>query len=104
MLRFQAITLIFTDTVRKQMLVVGTQTTLLHVHHQQLGKHDISVLPILVKQIGCLAYDSLNNSVYISDIISRSIVLYDLNTGDSVVVPVGEIGKITAMDFGKEIN
>lgn len=90
----------FAETARKQMLVVSTGSGLLHVHHQQLGKHDISVLPIIIKEIGSLAYDSLNNSLFLSNTASRTIISYNLNTGASSVVPVGEIGKITAMDFG----
>lgn len=82
------------------MLVVSTGSALLHVHHQQLGKHDISVLPIVIKQIDSLAYNNLNNSLFLSDTESRRIISYDLNTDTTSTVPVGEIGKITAMDFG----
>lgn len=85
------------------MLIVGAEDILIHVHHQKLGRHDMTKLPVLAKNISCLAYDSLNNAVFISDGQIGKIFSYGLADDNVVWLQVGDFGFITAMDFGESI-
>lgn len=82
------------------MLIVGAKNMLLHVHHQKLGKHDISQLPLLAKEIGCLAYNSLNDTLLVSDRQIRRILAFNLKDTTTTIVDVGDLGNVVAMDFG----
>lgn len=88
------------ETTKKQMLIVGAKNRLIHVHHQKLGKHDISQLPLLAKDIGCLTYNSLNDTLLVSDSQIRRILAFNLKDGATTVVDVGDLGNVVAMDFG----
>nr|AZN28756.1 vitellogenin receptor [Colaphellus bowringi] len=88
----------------KQMLIVGAKSTLVHVEHQFLGKHAITSVPILLKNIGCLAFDSFNNTLLISDLDEKKIVSLDMDTGDSKTLELEGLGSITAMDYDPRGN
>lgn len=82
------------------MLIIGFQDVLIQVEHQLLGKHDVTTLSSSAKNIGCLAFDSITNSLLISDLNSRKIISVNLNTGLSRTLDIHGLGKISAMDFG----
>ncbi|KAJ8934130.1 hypothetical protein NQ314_013589 [Rhamnusium bicolor] len=84
---------------KNQMLILGFKNVLLHVEHQLLGKHDITSLPTLVKNVGSLAFDSINNTLLVSDLDIKKIISTNLNTGFSKQLDIDGLGKITAMDY-----
>lgn len=93
----------FVATKRKQELVVGTKSTLVRIEHQLLGKHDITALPSVVKNIGGLAFDDVNNTLFISDNTAKIIVQLDLNTGHSEMINLGgPIGNVESLSFGNQ--
>ncbi|KAG5883038.1 hypothetical protein JTB14_028377 [Gonioctena quinquepunctata] len=88
----------------KQMLIAGTKNTLVHIEHQFLGKHDVTSLPTIAKNIGCLAFDSFNNSLLISDLDGKKIINLDMDNGISEVLEIDGLGTITAMDYDPRGN
>lgn len=90
----------FVETTNKQMLIIGARNMLLHVHHQKLGKHDISQLPLLAKEIGALAFNSLNDTLLISDSQTRRMLSFSLRDAKTSQIPIGDLGCVVAMDFG----
>lgn len=89
------------ETNKKQMLILGVNNLLLHVHHQKLGKHDISQLPSIAKEVSALTYDSLHDTLIVSDNQTRRILTFSLRNMTTSEIPVGELGQVTSMDFGK---
>nr|AVH84929.1 vitellogenin receptor [Harmonia axyridis] len=83
----------------RQMLVLAAKNLLIQIEHQLLGKHTISPLPLVVKDVGALAYNPYNNSLYISDIGVKDIIELNMHTGIPEPLEMEDIGKITSMDF-----
>lgn len=83
------------------MLVIGYKNILIHVEHQILGKHDISSMPTIAKNIGSLAYNSLDNSIFISDLDTKKIISLNLNSGIAKPLEISGLGRVISMDFGK---
>ncbi|CAG9813302.1 unnamed protein product [Phaedon cochleariae] len=92
------------DIVAKQMLIAGTKNTLVHIEHQFLGKHDVTSLPTVARDIGCLAFDTVNNTLLISDLASKNIISLNLDTGASDILDIAGLGRITAMDYDSRGN
>ncbi|KAL3286983.1 hypothetical protein HHI36_001469 [Cryptolaemus montrouzieri] len=84
---------------KRQILVLGAKNMLFHVEHQLLGRHTISTLPLLVKDIGALAYNPIDNSLYISDLEIRKIIKLRLSTDGSQPLDISNLGRVTSMDF-----
>lgn len=82
------------------MLIVAAKNMLIHVHHQKLGRHDITQLPLLAKDISSVAYNSLNDSLIVSDGELRRILAFNLRDLEVTQLQIGEVGRIVAMDFG----
>lgn len=82
------------------MLIAGHRSVLVHIEHQILGKHDVTVLPSISGEIGSLAYDSYNNLLLISDFGTKQIRTLSMDTGVSKTLDIDGLGLITAMDFG----
>lgn len=82
------------------MLILGAHNLLLHVHHQKLGKHDISQLPFIMKEVSALTYNSLDNLLLVNDNKTRMIMSFNFTDGITKPVQVGELGYVTSMDFG----
>lgn len=90
-----------TITKKRQVLIVGSGNTLMRMEHKRLGKHDITALPNIVKEVGPMAYNDDNDILYIYDSNLRIIVGTDLGTGISSSIEIGEpLGSIAAMAFG----
>lgn len=89
------------ETTKKQMLILGAKDLLIHIHHQKLGKHAISQLPLVAKQVSALTYNSLNDTLLVSDNQTHKIMSFNLKNGLTTQVPVGELGHVVSMDFGK---
>lgn len=89
------------DLGKKQKLIIGTERILVEVEHQVLGRHELRALPVLVKKIGALAYNSVENLLYVSDVETKKIVSVNLHTEVSQPIVVGSLGQVTAMDYGK---
>lgn len=85
------------------MLILGAEDLLIHIHHQKLGKHDISKLPLVAKQVSALTYNSLNDTLLVSDNLTHKIMSFNLKDGMTTQVPVGEIGHVVSMDFGRRL-
>lgn len=88
--------------IKRQRLVLGAGSMLLEVEHQVLGKHSASAFSVMVKKIGALAYNSVENVVYVSDLGTRKVVSVGMTTGGAKLVEVGEVGQVTAMDYGRK--
>lgn len=83
------------------MLILGARDVLVSIEHQTLGKHDISELISDVKNVGALAYNSITNTLYVSDLSIKKIVAINLVDREKTVMSIDGLGKITCMDFGK---
>ncbi|XP_018579962.1 putative vitellogenin receptor [Anoplophora glabripennis] len=92
------------EVKKRQMLILGYKDVLIQVEHQLLGKHDVTTLTSSAKNIGCLAFDSITNSLLISDLDTKTIISTNLNTGISETLDVHGFGKITAMEFDPMAN
>lgn len=84
---------------KKQQLVLGVDNLLARLDHKILGKHEVTVLPTFVTKIGALAYNSIQNDLYISDLAKRQIIIYNLHTGVAKRLDVNYLGKVISMDF-----
>lgn len=88
-------------TTKQQVLIVGSGNTLMRIEHKRLGKHDITQLPNIMKEVGVMAYNDDNDTLYIYDSNLRIIVSMNLGTGVSSPIDIGEpLGSVTAMAFG----
>ncbi|KAJ8925441.1 hypothetical protein NQ315_009274 [Exocentrus adspersus] len=87
------------DVKKKQMLIIGFKNTLIEVEHQLLGKHDVSTITSPAKNIGCLAFNNINNTLLISDLDTKSIISTNLDTGFSEVLDIHDLGEVSAMDY-----
>lgn len=86
---------------KRQKLIVGVDNILIKIEHKILGRHAVEALPVAVKKIGALAYNGKENLLYVSDVDTRKIIDVNLHSGIERTIAVGEIGEITAMDYGK---
>lgn len=84
---------------KKQILLMGTKDLLIRLEHQLLGKHDITALPSIAKNIGALAFNPLNNTVYIADTDTRSIVAMNLDKGHAQQLITENIDRISGLAF-----
>lgn len=91
------------DLGKKQRLIVGAKNMLLHVEHQALGKHEVTALPLLIKEVGALAYNGVNNTLFVSDLGARKVISLNLHSGISKPLDLEDIGKIVAMDYGNKV-
>nr|QDP42286.1 Vitellogenin Receptor [Agasicles hygrophila] len=87
-----------------QLLIAGYGHLLIHVQHQLLGKHDATTLSVTSNEIGSLAFDSLNNLLFISDIGTKEITILNMDTGETHTLDLPELGRVTAMDFDSSSN
>lgn len=94
----------FLETTKKQMLILAARSLLIHIHHQKLGKHDISQLPLIAKEVSALTYNSLNNTLLVSDNQTHKILSFDLKDGKTTEVQLGELGHVVSMDFGTHFS
>ncbi|KAJ8941717.1 hypothetical protein NQ318_023313 [Aromia moschata] len=84
---------------RRQMLIVGMRDMLVHVEHQILGRHVVTALPIKVQSVGCLAFDSVSNTLLVSDLGLKKIISANLNTGVNSPLEIDGLERVTAMDY-----
>ncbi|XP_030759399.1 putative vitellogenin receptor [Sitophilus oryzae] len=92
------------EVEKKQVIVVAAKNLLLQVEHKNLGRQSTTLLPSVVKKAGALAYNSRNNSLFISDIETRRILELNLHTSISRTLPLQILGKITSMDYDASSN
>ncbi|CAH0549992.1 unnamed protein product [Brassicogethes aeneus] len=87
------------DVERKQMLILGAKNSLVLIEHQILGKHDIAELPVAIKKVGALAYNSASDVLYVSDLGVKEIIAINLKTFDSKPLNIDGLGRVTCMDY-----
>lgn len=77
----------------------------MRIEHKKLGKHDITMLPSIAKEIGMMAYNDDHDILYVYDSSSKSIITLNLTSGFSHSLDVGEpLGSLTGMAFGNFIK
>ncbi|KAK5648323.1 hypothetical protein RI129_003215 [Pyrocoelia pectoralis] len=87
-------------SARDQMLVVSTNTTLMTVLYQELGKHNVTISPVRIRNITALTYNSKSNVLFVSEAASRSIIAIDLQNGlRENVMHEKSVDHISSMDF-----
>ncbi|XP_050301092.1 vitellogenin receptor isoform X2 [Anthonomus grandis grandis] len=84
---------------KKQMLVVAAKNILLSVEHKNLGKHMITMLTSVVSEAGALTYNSRNNSIFISDLLTGNIVQLNLHNSEHNILPVVGAKSVVSMDY-----
>ncbi|XP_057655031.1 vitellogenin receptor [Diorhabda carinulata] len=92
------------EIIPNHMLIGATGNLLMHIEHQHLGKHDISILPSVVEHAGSLAFDSNKNILFVSDKKLKKIVTLNLHTGFNKTLDISGLGQIIAMDFDVTSN
>ncbi|RZC40516.1 vitellogenin receptor, partial [Asbolus verrucosus] len=84
---------------KKQKLIVGADNALIEVEYQALGKHGLTWFPFLAKKIGALAFNSVNNSLYMSDLETRRIISINLHSWVPKSLDIKGLGRVVAMDY-----
>lgn len=80
---------------------MATKNLLVQIEHQLLGKHTISPLPLVIKNVGALAYNPIDNVLYISDLEVKDIIELDMRSGIPEPIEIEDMKKIVSMDYGE---
>uniref|UniRef100_A0A1Y1N8E6 Vitellogenin receptor n=1 Tax=Photinus pyralis TaxID=7054 RepID=A0A1Y1N8E6_PHOPY len=85
---------------KDQMLVISTNTTLMTILYQEMGKHNLTISPVKIRNITALTYNSNNNILFASEAHTRTIIAVDLQNGlrENVMHP-RSVDYISSMDF-----
>ncbi|XP_065166985.1 vitellogenin receptor Yl-like [Atheta coriaria] len=88
------------EVTKRPLVAVAAKDVLVQIEHTDLGKQSIVALPTVAKEIGALAYDPSNHSLFISDIGNvKRIITVNLNTGLSQPLLSDNLGEVNAMSF-----
>lgn len=99
---FSIMSCLVLETFGKQRLVLGTKDSIWLLQYEELGKHNISQIPTTLRNMTAMAYNSLNNSLFISDASTKSLVEMKIPNGKVTYLPyANSFGYISAMAFGK---
>ncbi|KAK4884699.1 hypothetical protein RN001_000970 [Aquatica leii] len=85
---------------RDQVLIASSPNRLILFQHQELGKHNETVLPVLVNNVSAMTYSSNTGILFISEASSRSIVAIDIQNGlREPVTREKSVDLVISMDF-----
>ncbi|KAK9873892.1 hypothetical protein WA026_002245 [Henosepilachna vigintioctopunctata] len=87
------------DKEKRQVLILAAENILIHIEHQLLGRHTITPLPLVVKNVGAVTYNPINDTLYLSDLDINKIIKLEMLTGISEPLDINGLGKVTTMDF-----
>lgn len=88
-------------TQKKQRLFLGVRSNLVEMEHTTFGRHTISATHQLDMFVHELAYNSVNNSIFIADNYKHVIGEFDLQGQYLTKLVRGNLGNITGLAFGK---
>ncbi|KAM7347718.1 putative vitellogenin receptor yl isoform 1-T1 [Cochliomyia hominivorax] len=86
-------------THKKQRLFLGVKGNLLEMEHTTFGRHAITNTHKLDMFIHELAYNSINNSVFVADNYQKMIAEVDLRSNVVRTLVKGNLGNVTALAF-----
>ncbi|KAF5291298.1 hypothetical protein FQA39_LY03449 [Lamprigera yunnana] len=90
---------------RDQILIASTGNMLIAVHHQDLGKHNETILPVTVKNVTAMAYSSRSNILFVSEASLRTITAIDIQNGlREPLMKENSVDYIVSMDFDNAAN
>lgn len=90
-------------THKKQRLFLGVKGNLLEMEHTTFGRHTITNTHKLDMFIHELAYNNINNSVFVADNYQKVICEVDLQSNVVRTLVKGNLGNVTSLAFGKWI-
>lgn len=93
---------VFLENVELPKLLLAQQNKLLITRVNSIGRDTFDQIhfPPEIKAINALVYNPLNNSVIISDNISKNIVEYKMGSNDFTVLVDSDLIDATLIDFG----
>lgn len=87
------------EVEKKKLLVIGAGDMLLTVHHQKLGKHQVTALPVSFNEISAITFNSISGEILVADKQDKKIYTVSLeNKNVQTLISTG-IGQVGGMDF-----
>lgn len=87
---------------KEQVLIAGLGNSLIKIEHKSLGKHNMITLPTIAKEVGVMAYNDDNSTLYVYDAVAKVIISLNLVTGEFTPLHfIEQLGIVTAMAYGK---